>query len=178
MLARVRRPPVLVLLCAATLAACGATPSGVQTFAAYHGPPLPAPVPVSTAPALRAADVLCRTVVPALRPTIRSAYMLDGESLSAADLTARGAVYTAASLRLRALALRLQAERAVSTVHALGVGLHALAAALKVLGHATAQLPALGGNANLPGAQAAIAADAAGIAPYALMHRLPDCSPL
>jgi len=167
----------ILAVCVLALSACGSTSAPVRTFPAYQGPPVPPPVPVSDVPGLAAADHLCRASIPGLRPTILSTYTLDGESLSVADLTARAGVYTAAAQRLRTFAARLSRSNHTTTVRGLAGGLKDLAAALKVLGKSVGELPTLGGNANLPGAQAAIAEDVAGITPYALQNSLPDCAP-
>lgn len=172
-----RRVPLFVLACAAALSACGSAQPHTTTFAAYRGPAVPPPVPVSRVRALAAADALCRGTIPALRPILLSTYTLDGESLSPADLAARGAQYTAAARQLRAFATHLRASEPVPVVRSISVGLHVLANGMTVLGRSVAEFPALGGNADLPGAQAAIAGDRAGIIPYVEQHGLPDCAP-
>lgn len=173
----VRRALIPALLCAAVLTACGSSQPGVTTYAAYHGPPVPPPVPVSSNPQLRAADTLCLAVIPGLRTSVRTAYTLDPESLSAADLQAQGAAYTADAQKYTAFARELSSSSRNTTVRALAVGLHALGAAMKVLGRSVSSFAVIGGGANIPGAQAAVASDIGGVVPYARIQKLPDCAP-
>jgi hypothetical protein len=173
----VRRACLPLLLSCLALAGCGASSSRVLTIAAYTGPPIPAPVPVSTIPAQAAADALCRSVIPGLRASILTTYALDGESLSPAELQAQGAQYTRDATTMRAFALRLDRAIPQRIVRAEGEGLLVMAAGLKVLGKSVSGFPTLAGNANLPGALAAIAGDVAGIQPFALVNGMPDCAP-
>lgn len=165
-----------ILACAAVLSACGGSTAGVATLAPYTGPAVPPTVTVSREPALQAADRLCAATVLPLRSVVTSTYTLDPESLSAAQLGAWSATYSAAAARWRALGRQL-AHSGSAPVRGLGSSYASLAAAERVLAHAIGEFPALGGNAGIPGAVAAVVTDVAGVVGDARTHRLPDCVP-
>jgi len=175
-LSAVLRRLVPVLACAALLAGCGGSATRVQTLAPYTGPPVPPTVPLSPAPALRAADRACAATVVRLRPLVTSTYTLDPESLSADELEAWSASYGAAAARWHALGREL-ARSSSHPVRALAGAYTNLAAGAKVLAKSVGELSTLGGNANVPGALAAVVTDIASVVGTARNHGLPDCVP-
>jgi len=172
----VRRRLVPLLAGAAVLSACGGSGARVRTFAPYTGPPVPPVVHVSSTPALQVADRLCRATIPGLRPLVQSTYTNDPQSQTPADLSARDAALSAAAQRWRSLARGLAGSTS-GVVRGLASGYDNLAAGVEVLARATGELPTLGGNANVPGAYAAVVTDIAAVVSYTRNHGLPDCVP-